>query len=183
MNLYRKNAIIVGVLFIAAIVVPLLSMPFSGFVDDPEDLIKVAENENQVIIGAILELIFAFACGGIAIWMFPVIRKYNESLALGSVGARLAEAAFHLIGVVGLLSIVTLSQEFVKAGAPDASYFQSLGTILLAVRDWAGVIGSIAFILGALMYYYIFFKSQLVPRWLSIWGLIGVPFWITAELL
>ena len=183
MNLYRKNAIIVGVLFIAAIVVPLLSMPFSGFVDDPEDLIKVAENENQVIIGAILELIFAFACGGIAIWMFPVIRKYNESLALGSVGARLAEAIFYLIGMVGLLLIVTLSGEFVKSGAPDASHFQSLGTILLAVREWTGMTGSIAFILGALMYYYIFFKSQLIPRWLAIWGLIGVPFWIAAELL
>jgi hypothetical protein len=78
---------------------------------------------------------------------------------------------------------VTLSQEYVKAGAPDASYFQSLGTLLLAARDWAGVLGSFAFILGALMYYYIFYQSKLIPRWLSVWGLIGVPFWIAAELL
>jgi len=78
---------------------------------------------------------------------------------------------------------VTLSQEYVKAGAPDASYFQSLGTLLLAARDWAGVLGSFAFILGALMYYYIFYQSKLIPRWLSIWGLIGVPLWIAGELL
>ena len=184
MNSYRKNAIIVGILFITATVAGILSVVFSGpILDAPDYLIKVSENENQVIIGALFVVIMAFACAGIAIWLYPVIRKHDEALALGSVGFRLIEGVFHLAAVFGLLSIVTLSQEFVKAGTPDASYFQSLGTLLLAARDWAGVLGSFAFILGALMYYYIFYQSKLIPRWLSIWGLIGVPFWIAAELL
>jgi len=183
MNSYRKNAIIVGVLFIIATVVPLLSFPFTRHVDAPDYLIQVSTNATQVIVGALFELIMAFACAGIAIWLYPILKKHNEALALGSVGARLVEGVFFLVAVVGLLSLVTLSQEFVKAGAPDASYFQTLGTLLLAARDWAGVLGSFAFILGALMYYYIFYQSKLVPRWLSVWGLIGVPLWIAAELL
>ena len=183
MNLYRKNAIIAGVLFLAAIVVPLLSMPFTRYINAPDYLTNVAANANQVITGAIFELIFAFACAGIAIWLYPVLKKQNESLALGAVGFRLIEGVFHIVGILGLLLLVTLSQEFVKAGAPDASYFQTSGTLLHAARDWAGVLGSFAFILGALMYYYLFYKSRLIPRWLSVWGLIGVPFWIAEILL
>ena len=183
MKTYRKNAIIAGVLFIAAIVVPLLSKLFTRHIDAPDYLINVAANANQVITGAIFELIFAFACASIAIWLYPVLKKQNESLALGAVGFRLIEGVFHIVGIVGLLSLVTLSQEFVKAGTPDASYFHSLGTLLHAARDWAGVLGSTAFILGALMYYYVFYQSKLIPRWLSVWGLIGVPFWIAEILL
>ena len=183
MNLYRKNAIIAGILFLAAIVVPLLSMPFTRYINAPDYLVNVAANTNQVVTGAIVELIYAFTCTSIAIWLYPVLRKQNESLAIGAVGFRLIEGIFYIVGIVGLLSLVTLSQEFVKAGAPDASYFQSLGALILAAREWAGVLGSAAFILGALMYYYVFYRSKLIPRWLSAWGLIGVPFWIAAELL
>lgn len=183
MNSYRKTAIIVGVLFIIATVAGVLSLLFTGSLNAPDYLIKVSANANQVIIGALLVLIMAFACAGIAIWLYPVIRKHNEALALGSVGFRLMEGVFHLVGVIGLLSLVTLSQEYVQAGAPDASYFQTSGTLLLAARDWAGVLGSFAFILGALMYYYIFYQSKLIPRWLSGWGLIGVPFWLAVSVL
>ena len=107
MNLYRKNAIIVGILFIAAIVVPIISKLFTLHIDAPDYLIKVSTNANQVTTGALLELIFAFACAGIAIWLYPVLKKQNEALALGSVGARLVEGVFHIVAVVGLLSLVT----------------------------------------------------------------------------
>jgi len=184
MNSNKKTARIVGVLFIIGTVAGILSVVFSGSIlDAPDYLIKVSANESQVIIGALFVLIMAFACTGIAIWLYPVIRKHNEALALGSVGFRLIEGVFHLVGVISLLSLLTLSQEYVKAGAPDASYFQTSGTLLLAARDWAGVLGSFAFILGALMYYYVFYQSKLIPRWLSVWGLIGVPFWIAEILL
>jgi len=184
MNSNKKTARIVGVLFIIGTVAGILSVVFSGSIlDAPDYLIKVSANESQVIIGALFVLIMAFACTGIAIWLYPVIRKHNEALALGSVGFRLIEGVFHLVGVIGLLSLLTLSQEYVKAGAPDASYFQTSGTLLLAARDWAGVLGSFAFILGALMYYYVFYQSKLIPRWLSVWGLIGVPFWIAEIIL
>lgn len=175
MNTHRKNAIIVGVLFITATIAGILSLPFSGLVDDPDYLMKVTEHENQVIIGALFVFIMSFACAGIAIWLYPVLKTYHEALALGSVGFRMIEATFHIVAAIGLLSILSLSQEYVQAGAPDASHFQTSGMLILAVCDWSSqVVAILAWCLGALMYYYIFYRSKLIPRWLSTWGFIGV---------
>jgi len=111
------------------------------------------------------------------------LKKHDEALALGSVVFRLIEGILGIVSVIGLLSLLTLSQEFAEAGAPDASHFQTVGTSIFAGRHWAGMLGGAAFILGALMYYYTFYRSKLIPRWLSVWGLIGGPFWIASILL
>ena len=184
MNTYRKNAISVGVLFIIATVLGVLGRSFyQPILDAPDYLIKISANENQVIIGGLLALLAAFACAGIAIGLYPVLKKHHEALALGSVGLRVMEGMLYIVGVVGLLSILTLSQEYVKAGASNASLFQASGTSLLAVRDWAGKLSIIAFTLGALMYYYVFYQSKLVPRWLSGWGFLGAALSLAAALL
>jgi hypothetical protein len=184
MNSNRKNARIAGVLWIIGTVAGVLSLPFLGLLDAPDYMIKITENQNQVLIGALLVIIMAFACSGIAIWLYPVLKKHNEALALWSVGFRLIEAVFFTVATLGLLSLLTLSHEYVKAGAPDASYFQTLGTLLLAVHDWASnVLALIAFCLGALIYYYIFYRSKLIPRWLSGWGLIAILLHLAAGLL
>jgi hypothetical protein len=183
-NSYRKNAIIAGVLFIIATVLGVLGRSFSQPILDAADyLISISANENQVIIGGLLALLAAFACAGIAICLYPILRKYNEGLALGAVGLRLMEGMLYIVGVVCTLSLLTFSQEYVKAGAPDASLFQASGTSLLAVRDWAGKLSIIAFTLGALMYYYVFCQSKLIPRWLSGWGLLGAALSLAAALL
>ncbi len=185
MNTNRKTAIIVGVLFIIATVVHMVgNLSFSKpILDNPDYLIIASANGNQVITGALLLLIAAFASAGIAIWLYPILRKYNEGLALGAVCFRLMEGMLYIVGVVGLLSILTLSQEYVKAGASNASLFQASGTSLLAVRDWAGKLSIIAFTLGALMYYYVFYQSKLIPRWLSGWGFLGAALSLAAALL
>ncbi len=81
MNSDRKTAIIVGILFITAAVAGILSLPFSGIINKPDYLIKVTENKNIVIIGALLESIMAFACAGIAIWLYPVSRNGYGGMA------------------------------------------------------------------------------------------------------
>jgi hypothetical protein len=184
MNTNRKTAISVGVLFIIASVLGVLGRSFSQpILDAPDYLIKISANENQVIIGGLLSLLAAFASAGIAIGLYPVLKKHHEALALGSVGLRVMEGMLYIVGVVGLLSILTLSQEYVKAGASNASLFQASGTSLLAVRDWAGKLSIIAFTLGALMYYYVFYQSKLIPRWLSGWGFLGAALSLAAALL
>ena len=185
MDTSRENAIIVGVFYIVATVAGMLSLPFTEpALNAPDYLVNVSASENQVLIGALIELIMAVAVAGIGITVYPVIRKYNVSSAIGYFGARIVEGVIFFIGVISLLTLLTLSQEFVKAGAPDASYFQSLGTLLLAARDWGGhVLGSIAFSLGALMFYYLLYQLKLIPRWLSVWGLIGAPLALAEGLL
>jgi hypothetical protein len=183
MNTYRKNAIIVGVLFLLGlagafgfIVKPILEG--SGY------LIKIFENQNQVLVGTLIQIVMAFACAGIAIGLYPILKKHNKSLALGAVGFRIIENVFQIIAALGLLSLLTLSQESVKADALVASSFQTVGDLLLAVRFWASqVLAAFSFCLGALMYYYVFYQSKLIPRWLSGWGIVAIILHLTSVFL
>jgi hypothetical protein len=181
----NKTARIVGVLFIIGTVAGILSVVFTGSIlDDPEVLIKVSANENQIIIGALLVLIMGFALAMVPVLLFPIFKKYNEALALGAVVFRGAlEAVTYIAIVICWLLLIILSVEFVKAGAPDASYFQTLGILLLEAADWFGYILSIVFSIGALMIYYLFYQTKLIPRWLSVWGLIGAVIYLAQPLL
>jgi amino acid permease len=171
----RKTAVIVGVLFIIGTVAGILSAVFTGSTfSDPDYLIKVSENQTQIIIGALCVLIMGFALAMVPVMLFPIFKKHNEALALGAVLFRGALEAFTYIAmVISWLLLIVLSQEYVKAGNPEISFFQTLGTLLLESGDWINQILAIVFSLGALMIYYLFYQSKLIPRWLSIWGLVG----------
>jgi hypothetical protein len=185
MNSYRKTAITVGILFIIATVINVLGI--MGFInpilDAPDYLLNISVNESRMLIGALLVLFSAFASASIAIWLYPVLKKQHAALALGSVGFRVMEGMLYIVGMVGLLALLTLSQEYAKAGAANASLFQASGTALLAVRKWAGGFAVIAFSMGAMMYYSVFFQSKLVPRFLSGWGVLGAALSLAAALL
>jgi len=184
MNSNRKTARIVGVLFITATVAPILTFFFLGSLVAPDYLVNVSVNENQVLIGMLLELIWALAVVGIPVMLFPILKKHNEGLALGFLGFRFIEAVSTIVHSIILLSLLTLSQEFVIAGAPDASYYLTLGTLLLAARDWAFMIGSgLVWSLSALILNYILYQSKLIPRWLSGWGLVGATLSFAVYLL
>jgi hypothetical protein len=185
MNINRKTAIIVGVLFIIGTVAGVLSGVVTGpILNDPDYLARVSAHENQIVIGALLVLIMGLALAMVPVMMFPILKKYNETLALGYVVFRGAlETVTYLPWVISWLVLGTLSQEYVKAGAPTASYFQTLGTLLLKAGDWNGQIQSIIVSLGALMFYTVFYQSKLIPRWLSVWGLIGAILFLVAPLL
>jgi len=182
---HRKSAITVGVLFIigtaAGVLSGILTEPILG---DPDYLIKIAANEKQVVIGSILVLVMGFAVAMIPVVMYPILKKYNEVLALGSVLFRGAlEGVAYMALVVSMLLLLTLSQEYVKAGAPDPSYFQTLGTLLQAAGVGIEQLLAIVFCLGALMLYYLFYISRLIPRWLAVWGLVGAALYLAAPLI
>ena len=184
MNRDRRNAIIVGVLLVACTATTILSMTLlNPMLDDSEYLTRLAGNGNLVILGAILEFIWAATAMGIAIWLYPIIKKYNEALALGSVVFRAVEGVLVLIGTLGLLSLLVLSQEFVKAGFADPSSFQTIGITLLAVRHWT-LDGTVlmAFCVGALLYYWVLYQSEIIPRWLSGWGILGAALSLAVSL-
>ena len=184
MNSEKKTAIIVGVLFITSTVAGVLSIVLLGpIINAPDYLINISAKENQVIIGALLEIIMAAAFVSIPVMLFQILKKHNKSIALGYVVARIFEAVPVVVGVISLLSLLTSSQEYVQAGAPDAS-FQTLGTLLLAVRDWTHLLGPMIFAsLGALMFNYLLYQSKLIPRFISVWGLIGATLFLAAGLL
>ena len=174
MNTERKNAISAGVLFIIADLVGFMSFPFIAPVNTANYLVSVSRNGGLVATAAVLLFIGGAAAIGIAISLYPVLRKHNESLALGSAGFRTVEGVFAFIGVLGLLILITLSQQYVGAGAPDTSHFQTLGVLSVSGFHWAvNVVKLMAFSMGCLLYYIIFYRTKLIPRWLSGWGVIA----------
>jgi hypothetical protein len=171
----RKIASIAGVLFIIGTVTALVGDGLTeSTLSAPDYLTRMSVNGTQIMIGALFTLISAVVSGSIAISLYPVLKKYREGLALGAVGFRLIEPVFYIVGVMSILALLLVSQEFVKAGSPAASSFQLLGTLALAIHTWAYyVFGVVAYSLGALMYYVVFYQSRLIPRWLAGWGCIG----------
>jgi hypothetical protein len=174
----------VGILFLLGFAGAFSAIILKPILDDPNLLINLTKNKNLVMLGVFLELVMAFACTNIAIWLYPVLKKHNKFLALGAVGSRIIENVFQIVAALGLLLLLTLSQEAVKADALTASNFQTLGSLLLAVRFWASlVLAQIGFCLGALMYYYVFYQSKLIPRWLSGWGIVAIILHLTSVFL
>jgi hypothetical protein len=185
MNTNRRIAVVAGVLFIIATSADLVSrvVLLQPILSAPDYLTKISANESQVLLGALFLFIGAVAASGIAIALFPVLRKHNEGLALGSVGFRLIEGALYLGIVVCLLSLVTLSQGSAEAGAPASSVFQVPASLFMAARDSLGQVSVLTFGLGGFMYYWVFYQSRLVPRWLSAWGLVAIAMVMVSGLL
>lgn len=184
MNSYQKTARMVGVFYIAATVAGIIGISLTQSTLDASDyLVEISANENRMRTGALFELIMAVAVVAIAVTVYPVLKKHNASIAIGYVGARLVEGVLLIIGTLSLLTLLTMSQEFVEAGTPDVSYFHTSGELLLAVRDWGGhvVLDVAVFSLGALLFYSLLYRTKLVPRWLSGVGLVGaIMYWIAS---
>jgi hypothetical protein len=106
--------------------------------------------------------------------LYPHLRKHNESLALGYVCFRLFEAVVIAVGLVGVLALLTVSRDFAGAAAPDAAAYRATGTALLAVREWAFILGpNLLLGVNTLLCSYVLFRTKLVPRPIAVLGLTG----------
>lgn len=180
----RKNAVVAGVLLIVATAASLLSGPFLAPVTGSDYLTDAAAHEARVSTGVLLGVIAALAAPGIAIALYPVLRRFSEGLALGSVAFRIIEGVFYALGLVVLVSLTALSREFVDAGGPSDGSYAAMGQALLAEYHWlvdAGLL--LAFSVGSLLYYLVFLRSRLIPMWLSVWGIAGVLLLMVAGVL
>ncbi|UKS28948.1 DUF4386 domain-containing protein [Paenibacillus sp. HWE-109] len=181
-NSGRRTAVITGVLLIAGIVAGIFSVV--PVIDGADYLGEAFANENQVLLGAFFQLLMVVSYVGIPILMYPILSKLNKGLALGSVAFGIIAGAFIIIGVIILLLLLTLSHEFTKVGTLEISYFQTLGRLLQAGRDLVNhVATTLAFVLAMFLFNCLFYQTKLVPRWLSVWGVIGSALSILASLL
>lgn len=171
-------------LFIIALVADLVSLSLSGPVTDASDyLAEVVYNEYQFISGMMLEFIAAIAIILIPVMLYPLFRLYNERLAVGYLLLRFFEGIIFVFIIVNSLSLIDIGKEYLDSGAPQNSHFQTLGDSLMAVDDWATLIYIVIFTLGALILYYTLFKSRLLPRFISIWGLIAATLLLVGSIL
>jgi len=181
MKSYWGNAIAAGVLFILCSAASILSIvPLGATVGAPVNFATLAGSANAVVMTALIEFVWAASGMGIVIALYPVLRLFSPTLALGSVVARVVENVVILIGTISLLTLLTVSQQ--AAGSADTTSFQATGDALVAVREWASAdfVAGLAFVVGTFMYNYVMYRSRLVPRWLSGWGLVGAVLTLVA---
>ena len=184
MDTNRRSGIVTGILFIVATAAGFLSLFAQPFINAPDYLTKISANEPMVLAGAFLVFIMGWAGAGIGISMYPVLRRHNEGLALGAAGFRIIDGVLVCIGAVLILLLATLSREFIKAGPAELAQFQNLGALLREGRTWVGNVAALpAWCIGAYLYYSLFFRTRLVPRWLSLWGLAGITLVVAASML
>ena len=185
MNTNRMNAISVGVLYIIGTVAGVLSVVLSTpILDGPDFLIKVSSNETQFVIAALFVLLMGLALAMVPVMLFPIFRRINEVLAIGYVVFRGAlETVTYIASVIVLLFILVVGREYVAAGAPGASNLPTIGSVLKEGNDSLAPITGIVFSLGALMLYYVLYKSKLIPRWISGWGFVAILLHLASSFL
>ncbi len=181
MGSMRKTALVAGLLYlITYLAIPTIAL--YGPVLSDTGFIVSSGSGGAVLWGAVFELIVACAIVGTGVALFPVLRRQNEGVALGFVTSRLFEAGVITVGIISLLSIVTLRQE-VGASAAEAGSLVIAGRSLVAIHDWSFLIGQTllpginALLLGSL-----FYRSGLVPRVIPLLGLIGGPLLISSAI-
>jgi Domain of unknown function (DUF4386) len=163
---------VVGVLFILATAASIVGSVALGSALDGDDFLSNFPG-GQVISASVLFLIAATSAFGTAVLLFPILRRYAEGLAAGYVGLRTFENILYAAGVVGLLMMVSVSESD-AAGDAASTDLRLVGVALLALHSWAVLLGTLIFAgLGSLTLNYVLYRSRLVPRWLSAWGLIG----------
>jgi hypothetical protein len=183
MDSLRKTALIGGGLYLITFISSIPAWFLLAPVLDNPDYIIGSGSDTQVLLGCFLDLINAFACVGTAVALYPVVKRQNGSAALGFVTSRVMEAAIIVIGVVSLLTVVTLRQDLAGTAGADAASLVTTGQSLVATRDWTFLLGPDlmaginALLLGTLMY-----RSRLVPRVIPLMGLIGAPLLIAASI-
>jgi hypothetical protein len=167
---------VTGVLFLITYItsIPAFFVLYPPVLDDPRYIVGGGA-DTSVRLGAFLELILIIANIGTAVVLYPVVKRVNEILALGFVTARVMECVFIAVGILSLLTVVTLRQE--AAAGVDVASLVAVGESLVALHDWTFLFGP-GFVVGVgngLILGYLMYRSALVPRAMAVLGLVGGP--------
>ena len=172
----RRLALVAGVFYLLtfAFSIPAYFL-YEPVLTDPAYIVGSGGADTRIILGAVLEMLTALAGIGSAVAVYPVIRRQSEAASLGFVTTRIYEAAVMIVGVLALVSIVSIRQAGAVAGTNDAAIV-AIGQALVAVRDNTAVFGP-GFVpaLNALLFGSVLYRSRLVPRIIPALGLIGAP--------
>jgi len=174
---YRRTAVAVGVLFIAAIVMLFVGEAiYRSVLDEPGYLDNAHPDRTRVILGLLVEYTGAPMVVAISLLLYPVLRKHSEGLALGYVAFRVMEMGILSVAYVSRLGQVSLSEDFLDDRGADVSTYRAIGDALESMNDWAGTQGLIyltIFSLGSFVLYPALYRSELVPSSISIGGIVA----------
>jgi len=184
-EIHRKNAKIIAILLITAASSSIVGLIlYNPILKEVNYLISGKENANQIIVGAICELILVVSVISTAFMLFPYLKRQHESLAMGYVCFRFLEAVIIVIGIISVLALLTLSQNFSKNDGINLSTYQLSGIVLKSIHDWTFILGPNFFLgINTMIYSYLFYKSKLIPRFISLLGITGAVLIFLAAIL
>lgn len=172
----RVSTALAGVLFIVQMVAASVSHSamLVPVLHKADRLASVYAHGNTVIVATLLDLVCGLSVFGIAVLLYPVLKQYSESIALWYVGLRLNEWICATISAVFLLTVLSISREYMKTGAADHAQLQTLATYFIQARGITRTLMLLGFCMSASMFYYLLLRSRLLPRFIAAWGLAGV---------
>jgi hypothetical protein len=193
MKTYRMNAVMAGALYFLGTVFGVLGAVIGGEVltslisgkplAGVDMLGLVAANSSRLTGGAFLTLMMGISLVAMTAFLYPVIRKASEELAMGMVLFRGAlEGTFYFASTLSILTLVAVGNEYSATGA-NSAVLQSIGNILYQFESLKAPVSSIIFLIGATFIYLTFYRTRLIPRWLSVWGFIAVVTSMASALL
>jgi hypothetical protein len=178
----RRTSLAAGILYLISFV-SIPSLLLYNPVRDNADFVLGAGSDTGVLLAAFLEVVVALAGIGTAVVLFRVARRQSETAALGFVTARVLEASLIIVGVISLLSLVTLRHNVAGTAGADPASLITIGQTHLATYDWAFLLGqSLMPVFNALCLGYVMYRSGLVPRILPIMGLVGAPLLLASDI-
>jgi hypothetical protein len=187
------NAVMTGILYFMGTVFGVLGVIIGGEVFTSiisgkllagvDILAIVAADSSRLTVGAFFTLMMGISLVAMTVFLYPVIRKANEELAMGMVLFRGAlEGICYFLSTLTFLTLIAVGKDYIATGA-DSAVLQSIGNLLYQFGSLKAPVDSIFFIIGATCIYITFYRTRLIPRWISVWGFIAVITTLASALL
>ncbi len=178
----RNKVRLAGLLNLAGMIAGVFSV--APAIDSTDYLTEASQNYSQVVVAAIFQFILSLTYIGFTILIYPVVKNLSDSLSIGFLSFRILAVSVSVIGIVLLLSTLTLSEFFVQNALEDVSTFSTLGIVLKSTRDAINHIFMVLLLCsGNIILYILFFKTKIIPRWIALWGMGAATLSIFASVL
>ena len=185
MNTYRTTARVVGILYVAGLVIGIGGMILiQSILGAPDHLSAVSASSMLLAFGAVLWLMPASGDAAHGVLMFPILKQQqSERIAIGYLGFRIVNAVFISVMVLFILLQIPLASEYIKAAGSDASFLQALSSVFMQGQLYAYNFGMSFVGIASLMLCYTLYRATLVPRLVAVWGLIGYAILLCGSVL
>lgn len=178
----HKAIRLAGILLLAGMVTGIFSV--APAIDAPDYLTSAAKASNQVILAAVFQLMMSLTYIGVAILLYPTIKRFGNSLAAGFLSCRILAASLSITGTIVMLTILAVSQAYSQNVQQAPLALETLGSVLKVSRDYINhAFMVIVLCTGNCLFYILCFRAKLIPRWLSVWGMAGAFLSMNASIL
>lgn len=170
----RTNEKIIGVLFLLATAAFMIgSSLIEANITSSDYLSHIHSNRIEIYIGLFLEFINCAVVVGIAMLLFPLLRHHRESIAIGYLSSRIIESVLLIVGIISPLVLLTLSENYNAADGANRAGYSDIGELIIRGQEMTFELAMLALGIGSVMICYLMYRKKLIPRLLSLLGIVG----------